>query len=242
MKRIWITTAALLMAGVIKVNAQTENTVTNTDTTVTTTDTSYTKSVSSSSYKTSDNSDKGRFHAGIRAGVNSSNLIKSGDVDISTGAKLGFNAAVFLEIPIIPAFSIQPEIQFSQKGYKASGSYLTIPYEYKQTNNFIEVPLLAKFKPSKNFGILVGPQFSFLTSAKTKYTIANTSHEQLVDQDNDNLRKNILGGVIGLEAAAGPIVFDLRYSLDFQKNNGDGSSTTPTYRNQVIALSAGLRF
>ncbi len=242
MKRIWITTTALLMAGVIKVNAQTESTVTKTDTTVTTTDTSYTKSVSSSSYKTSDHSEKDGVHLGVRAGVNSSNLIKSGDVDISTGAKLGFNAAVFLEIPIIPAFSIQPELQYSQKGYKASGTYLTTPYEYKQTTNFIEVPLLAKFKPSKNFGILIGPQFSFLTSTKTKYTIANTSHEQLVDQDNNSLRKNILGGVIGLEAAAGPIVFDLRYSLDFQKNNGDGSSTTPTYRNQVIALSAGLRF
>ena len=133
-------------------------------------------------------------------------------------------------------------MQYSQKGYKSNGSFLGTPYEYKQTTNFIEVPLLAKFKPSQNFGILVGPQFSFLTSTKTKYTVANTSHEQQIDQDNDNLRKNILGGVIGLEAAAGPIVLDLRYSLDFQKNNGDGSSTTPTYKNQVIALSAGLRF
>jgi hypothetical protein len=51
-----------------------------------------------------------------------------------------------------------------------------------------------------------------------------------------------LGGVIGLEAAAGPVIFDLRYSLDFQKNNGDGSSTVPNYKNQVIALSAGFRF
>jgi hypothetical protein len=36
-------------------------------------------------------------------------------------------------------------------------------------------------------------------------------------------------------------VFDLRYSLDFQKNNGDGSSTTPAYKNQVIGLSVGVR-
>lgn len=245
MKRILITTTALLLAGVIKVNAQTaDSTVTKTDTSIRATDNGYSKSVSSSteSYKTSDNPNKDRVHLGVRAGVNSSNLIKSGDVDISTGAKLGLNAAVFLEIPVIPGFSVQPEVQYSQKGYKASGSYLATPYEYKQTTNFIEVPLLAKFKPSKNFGILIGPQFSFLTSTKTKYTVANSSHEQLVDQDNSNLRKNTLGGVVGLEAAAGPIVFDLRYSLDFQKNNGDGSSTTPTYRNQVIALSAGLRF
>ena len=113
---------------------------------------------------------------------------------------------------------------------------------YKQTTNFIEIPLLAKFKPTQNFGIVIGPQFSFLASTKTKVTVANTSHESLVKNDNDNLRKNILGGVIGLEAAAGPVIFDLRYSLDFQKNNGDGSSTVPSYKNQVIALSAGFRF
>lgn len=213
MKRIWIASTVLLMTAAFKANAQ---------------------SASSSA--------KDGVHFGIRAGVNSSNVIKSGDVDISTGAKLGFNAAAFLEIPVIPAFSIQPELQYSQKGYKSDGTYLGTPYEYKQTTNFVEIPLLAKFKPSKNFGILIGPQFSFLTSTKTKYTVANTSHEQLVDQDNSNLRKNTLGGVVGLEAAAGPLVFDLRYSLDFQKNNGDGSSTTPTYRNQVIALSAGIRF
>ena len=255
MKRILIATTALLMAGAVKVNAQSETELKKSDTTVTKSatfnqaDSTVTSSTSvntksTTSYSKSDASNKNSFHLGVRAGVNSSNIIKSGsgDVDVSTGAKLGFNAAVFLEIPIIPAFSIQPEVQYSQKGYKSNGSFLGTPYEYKQTTNYIDVPLLAKFKPSQNFGILVGPQFSFLTSTKTKYTVANTSHEQQIDQDNDNLRKNILGGVIGLEAAAGPIVFDLRYSLDFQKNNGDGSSTTPTYKNQVIALSAGLRF
>ena len=171
-------------------------------------------------------------------------MIKSGSgaVDFTTGAKLGFNAAAFLEIPVVNGFSIQPELQFSQKGYKSTGSYSTTPFEYNLTSNYVEVPLLTKFKPSKNFGILLGPQFSFLTSTKTKWTVNNASYEEIVQQHIDNLRKNVFGGVIGLEAMGGPIVFDLRYNIDFQNNNGDGSSSTPTYKNQVFSLSAGFRF
>lgn len=209
-----IATAALLLAGAVNVKAQT----------------------------TSTSDKKDGLHFGVRAGVNLSNLIKDGADNSTTGSKLGFNAAAFLEIPVTTGFSVQPELQFSQKGYKSSGSIAGSPYEYKLTTNFIEVPLLAKFKPTKNFGILVGPQFSFLTSTQTKFTVNNSTVENLVKTDNDNLRKNILGGVLGIEAASGPVVFNLRYNLDFQNNNGDGSSSIPKYKNQVIALGVGFRF
>ena len=255
MRQFWKAfTVILVMTAAVTAKAQTDTTyrksdttVTKMDTTVITSGTTVTKSTShtmSNTSYTTKTPERTGLRIGVRAGVNSSNIKKSGssNIDLSTGAKTGFNAALFLEIPFIPAFTIQPELQFSQKGYKATGTYSSAPYEYKQTSNFIEVPLLAKFKPTQNFGFIIGPQFSFLTSTKTKVTVANATHETLVKNDNDNLRKNILGGVIGLEAAAGPVLFDLRYSLDFQKNNGDGSSTVPSYKNQVIALSAGFRF
>jgi len=213
MKQIMVATAAFLLISAVKVNAQ---------------------STSAPA--------KDRLHFGVRAGVNLSNLVKDGDDNSTTGSKLGLNAAAFLEIPVTTGFSVQPELQFSQKGFKTSGSVLGAPYEYKFTSNFIEVPLLAKFKPTKNFGILVGPQFSFLASTQTKFTVNNSTVEDEVEADNDNLRKNILGGVVGIEAASGPLVFNLRYNLDFQNNNGDGTSSTPRYKNQVIALGVGFRF
>lgn len=181
-------------------------------------------------------------HLGLRAGANLSNIVQNNSTDFSTGSKIGANAAIFLELPLASVFSIQPELQFSQKGYKNTGTYLGSAYEYKQTTNFIEVPLLAKIKPVKNFGILLGPQFSFLMSTKTKFTVNNATYESLVKTDNDNLRKNIVGGVIGIEATAANFVVGLRYSRDFQTNNGDGSSSTPRYKNQVTALSVGFIF
>ncbi len=190
----------------------------------------------------SSGSSKGSVHFGLRAGANLSNMVKSDDADVTTGSKIGFNAAAFVELPLASVFSIQPELQFSQKGFKASGTALGAPYEYKQTTNFIEVPLLAKIKPVPGFGIVVGPQFSFLASTSTKFNIANASYESLVKTDNDNLRKNTLGGVIGVEAGAKNFVASLRYNIDFQNNNGDGTSTTPRYKNQVIALGLGIIF
>ncbi len=183
-----------------------------------------------------------RVHLGLRAGANVSNVIKDGDADYSTGSKIGANAAIFVEIPIAPVFSIQPEVQFSQKGYKNTGTFLGSPYEYKQTTNFIEVPVLAKIKPTRNFGIVVGPQFSYLASTKTKFSVNNSSYESVVKEDNDNLRKNILGGVIGLEVTASNFLVGLRYNMDFQNNNGDGTSSTPKYKNQVTSLSIGVIF
>lgn len=181
-------------------------------------------------------------HFGMRVGANLSNVIKDGDSEFTTGSKLGGNAALFVDIPVASVFSIQPEIQYSQKGYKNSGSFLGSPYEYKQTTSFFEVPLLAKIKPTANFGILVGPQFSFLSSTKTNFTVNNASYETVVKEDNDNLRKNILGGVIGVEAMASNFVVGLRYNVDFQNNNGDGSTSTPRYKNQVVSLSVGVVF
>ncbi len=179
---------------------------------------------------------------GLRAGINLSDLVKSSNSDITSGSKTGYNAAALVNIPIASVFSIQPEIQFSQKGYKESGTALGAPYEYKRTTNFIEVPLLAKITPLPGFGIVLGPQFSFLASTKTKFTVANATHENIVKEDNDNLRKNILGGVIGIEAGVKNFVASLRYNIDFQNNNGDGTNNTPYYKNRVISLGVAVMF
>lgn len=228
MKKIMIFSAAFLITGT-QLFAQDDSSAT------TTTSTTTTETYSSSSSSTGTG-----VKFGIRAGGNLSNISRDGDGDFTTGSKVGFNAAIFLDLPLASVFSIQPEVQFSQKGYKSTGTYLGNPYEYKYTSNFIEIPVLAKIKPSANFGILVGPQFSFLTSTKTKFTTGDAAFETIVKEDNDNLRKNIVGGVAGVEVSSGRFVVDLRYSMDFQQNRGDGTSTTPRYKNQVVGLSLGV--
>lgn len=231
MKKIMFLSAAVLIAGSAQLYAQDDSSATTTSSTTTTT--SYSTSSSASPSGTG-------VKFGIRGGINLSNISRDGDSDFSSGSKTGFNAGVFVDLPLGSVLSIQPEVQFSQKGFKSTGTYLGTPVEYKQTTNFIEVPLLAKIKPTTNFGILVGPQFSFLASTKTKFATGNASYETIVKEDNDNLRKNILGGVAGVEVSSGRFLVDLRYSMDFQQNRGDGTSVVPRYKNQVFALSVGV--
>ncbi|MEO7309163.1 MAG: porin family protein [Chitinophagaceae bacterium] len=184
---------------------------------------------------------KNKVSFGVRGGVNLANIIKTDNSNYATEIKPGFNAAAFVDIPVVHGLTFQPELQFSQKGYKNSGSYLGNNYSYTTTTNFVEVPLLAKFSPSPGFGIVVGPQFSFLTSTVYKFKDNNSAYQKVIDNKNNNLRNNIVGGVIGLEAGLDKLIFSARYSLDFQKNNGDGTSNTPKYRNQVVGLSVGVR-
>lgn len=183
------------------------------------------------------------LHFGLRGGLNLASIVKDDDApEFSSNMKAGFQAGVYLQLPLSKTFSVQPEVLFSQKGYRADGSTLLGDYKYGVTTNYIDVPLLAKITPAKNFGIVVGPQFSFLTNSSYKFTSGSAQFQSEVENNNDNLRKNIFGGLVGLEAGImDNVTISARYALDFQKNNGDGTSNSLKYRNQVVSLTVGLQ-
>jgi hypothetical protein len=185
---------------------------------------------------------KAQVGFGIKGGVNFANIIKSNDDNFKTDYNTGFNAGLFVDLPLIGGLSLGPELMYSQKGYKTSGnSLLGGAYEYRLTSNFIEVPVLLKLKAA-GFSIHVGPQVSFLTSTSTVYDSGSDQYKKKVDENVDNLKKNLIGGVIGLGINAGPkAVVMARYAIDLQKNNENGTSEVPEYRNQVYQLSLGIK-
>jgi hypothetical protein len=115
--------------------------------------------------------------------------------------------------------------------------------EYSVTTNFIEVPILLKIGATNGFNIHLGPQISFLMSTTESFKTGSDEYRRKITEENDNLKKNILGGVIGAGFNVGSrATLVARYALDFQKNNEDGSSETPQYKNQVIQLGLGINF
>lgn len=178
----------------------------------------------------------------VKGGVNFSNIIKSGDKDFSTEFKPGFHAGLGIDIPVIMGFSFAPEVLFSQKGYKTTGtSIIGGNNEYTVTTNFIDVPILAKFKAT-GFNIHLGPQVSFLTSTTETFKQGSDAFRKTVKEDNANLRKSIIGGVVGIGLdVSSKLSLTGRYALDFQKNNEDGSTETPVYKNQVIQVGLGIK-
>lgn len=180
---------------------------------------------------------------GVKGGLNFSNIIKTNDKNFNTEIKAGLNAGLFAEIPIISSLAFAPELMFSQKGYKTSGSSLLGgPNEYSVATNFIELPILAKINASDKFSIVLGPQVSFLISTKETFKQGSDSYQNTIREENDRLKKSLFGGVAGVGIAlTEKLSLNGRYALDFQKNNEDGTTQTPIYKNQVYQFSLGFK-
>ncbi len=178
---------------------------------------------------------------GIKAGLNYSNVWDEKGQDFIASPKAGFAGGIFLGIPIGRFLGIQPEILFSQKGLKGSGTLLFFPYSFSRTYSYIDVPLQIQLKPAKFLTIVAGPQYSYLIHQKNEYTLGNNSTDQEIEFKNENIRKNILGFVAGADIIISRIYVSGRVGWDFQNNNGDGSSSVPRYKNQWIQGTIGFR-
>ena len=179
---------------------------------------------------------------GLKVGANYSNVYDSENQDFIADSKFGFAGGGFVTIPFGKFIGIQPEIMFSQKGFKSSGTYLGSTYSMTRTTDYIDVPLLFAVKPINEVTLLFGPQFSYLLSQKDYFTGGSISTTQQDDFNNDNLRKNTFGLTGGADFNVDNFVLGLRAAWDVNNNNGDGTSTTPRYKNRLIQATVGYKF
>lgn len=181
------------------------------------------------------------FHFGPKVGINLSNVYDSKDENFNADAKIGWATGVFFSLPLGSILGLQPEILFSQKGFKATGSILGNSYTFTRTLNYIDIPLLVALKPSEAFTILAGPQYSYLLSRKDDFENSFLNIEQEQEFENDNLRKNTLCFLGGFDLNVNSVVIGARVGWDLYQNNGDGSSTTPRYKNVWYQATIGFR-
>jgi hypothetical protein len=175
---------------------------------------------------------------GFKIGLNLSNVYDTKAEDFNTDGKLGLAAGAFLAIPIGKYIGIQPEILYSQKGFRANGSILNNPYSYTRTSTYIDLPLLFALKPSRTITLVAGPQISYLIRQRDSFE--NTSQEQ--EFDNSNLRKNTFCFLGGMDINLNHLVLSGRVGWDIQNNNGDGTSSSPRYKNVWYQATVGYRF
>lgn len=193
------------------------------------------------SAQSSDNDARESLAFGIKAGINYSNVWDDKGQDFEADPRIGFAGGIFLGIPIGTYLGVQPEMLISQKGFEGSGTLLGTPYSFSRTTTYLDIPLQLQFKPVQFVTILAGPQYSYLVHQKSIYTFGTNSVAQEQEFENDNIRKNVLGFVAGLDINVQHVVISARMGWDFQANNGDGTSYTPRYKNKWIQLTAGFR-
>jgi hypothetical protein len=175
---------------------------------------------------------------GLKAGANYSSMYEhEKSPDFNPSPKTGFAGGAFLSIPILPFIGVQPEMMFSQKGYKAYGTN----YEYTSTTNHLDVPLLLKLKPVPFLHIVGGPMYSYTLSRNDRFTSGSLSVTQQEEYES-RIDKNTLGAIGGVDVNIKHIVISGRAAWDLFNNNGDGTTSNPRYKNFFTQATIGYRF
>ena len=157
------------------------------------------------------------FKYGAEAGLNLSDV----KTDNFKGSSLsGFNAGVMAELKLPVLLGVQGEIKYSQKGSKIGTDNLVLSY--------IDVPVVAKFYILKIFNVHVGPQYSYMLSAKND-----------AGSTNDLFGNHAFSAVVGIGFDIWKIHYSTRYIYGVTDISSEG---TGAMRNQYFQFGIGYWF
>ncbi len=197
---------------------------------------------------------------GIKTGVQNANVKVPGfidDISVLPDFKpiTTFNAGVVSEISFHENFAIQPELNFTQKGFQIKEDFgldlFNIPLPLGVTAitkfNYLEMPLLAKAKfgnENAKFYLVAGPTFGYTLSGKldtrARILFEIDVFETAIDLDAVGYERFEVGGMAGAGASfnvggGNQLFFDVRYSHGFTQ-----PYDIPIVRERVQHNSIGL--
>lgn len=207
---------AMLMLLTVDLRAQNGTT---TETTVQTQ--TETTSIDTDSDNDRDGDDRPKARAGIKGGLNVSNLITDDVTD--KNPRYGFHAGIYGQLFANEGFAIQPELNFSTKGNKVETQFGVIDQETKFNLSYLDVPVLAVFKLGNAAEIHAGAYWAYLVGANIDTD--GDLRDGFVDLDRDNFDDWDYGLVGGVGFNLGDIQIGARYN----------------YGLNTIARSAGAR-
>jgi len=190
---------------------------------------------------------------GVKLGANLTNLAGDLQDEDNYQNKLGLVGGITYNIPLSSDnfISIQPELLYSQKGFKradisyndpATGQQVT--QEGKVNYSYLDLPILFKINAGPVF-FEAGPQVSYLLSIKdnTELTVNGIDFESYVRQDKDALAEFEIGYAagVGVQIPMG-LTLNVRYngsvSALAKDDNGDELANA---RNSVYQATIGFK-
>lgn len=163
----------------------------------------------------------------------------------------GFNIGATMNIDISDRFSIQPELLFSQQGYRAYREIRNQEVTTVQTLNYINIPVVARYV----FGegdlrgyINLGPYLGFMVGGKERVDVdgREVSREEVdFDIQNELNRMDFgiaLGGGALFRAGEGDVMLGLRYGFGLLPVSDDVIFEAGRDANSVWSLSVGYLF
>lgn len=184
-----------------------------------------------------------KFQLVLKTGLNYSNVYDEKGNEYTADPKFGYVVGGVFDIPIGRYIGIQPGVLLSQKGFQGSGStILGGSYYFTRTTTHLDVPLQFAVKPSEFVTLVAGPQYSYLLAKKEVFTNSSSTTAQEQEFENDYIRKNVFGFVGGADLNINHFTLGARVNWDVQNNNGDGTATSPRYKNVWYQATIGYRF
>lgn len=171
------------------------------------------------------------IHAGLKGGVN---MYKIDGSTFKDEFNYGYNAGGFVEISFTEKFGIQPEILWNQQQLRTSEQFDDIYNdgigELKDVKlNYLSIPLLLSYSPSKVFTFQAGPQVGILLNKDE--TLFNNGRQAFKSGDF-----SLLGGV---QLNFGGFKLGGRYFVGL--NNINDVDNREEWKNQGFQLYAGFR-
>lgn len=103
------------------------------------------------------------LHVGVKGGAN---IFKVDGKEFEDEYKFGYNLGAFAEISLSQKWGLQPEVLWNQTNFRTGNEfddlYSNGVSNFKGKLNYLSIPVLLSFKPSRILTLQAGPQFGIL--------------------------------------------------------------------------------
>jgi hypothetical protein len=171
------------------------------------------------------------FHVGVKGGAN---MYKVDGKAFKEEFRHGYNAGIFSEINFSKKWGIQPEILWNQSQTETSAKFHDMYdegiAELKGVKlNYLSIPLLLSFSPSRLISFQAGPQFGVLIN----------KNQNLLSNGKNAFRSGDLSMLGGLQLNIGGAKIGGRYAIGL--TNINDIDNQDKWRNQGFQLYVGFR-
>jgi hypothetical protein len=176
---------------------------------------------------------------GVKVGPNFTTLGGEGSSGDETKFRIGYHVGGYASFTISESLSFESGIQFASKGAKA----IEEPYSSLSSsvvrNNYIDLPLLLKFRSGKTFYLLAGAQPSFMISSAV--VLGDGKNKVAINgSDIRDLWKGFdFAGVIGLGVEVGAGMY---IQTTYEHGFANVSEISESVYNRGFKLTVGKSF
>jgi len=171
---------------------------------------------------------------GLKGGLNLANAYGNPGSYFGDPQRIeSFHAGAYAQFSITDNFSLQPEVLYSRKGFKAS-TFGIVGGTDNISLDYFDVPLLFSFRVLNNISLMVGPQASLLMTVKAN------------DRELDKAGYNSFdyGGAAGIEGRLSFFRIGARYNRSFENiyKGENGISPGNDLKNNALQFYLGVGF